>query len=216
VYLVKTALPIVENYIPEIEEFIDNNNKGREIPVGLKEEGGIPSAFDLSSYINLSMTNSGTLCCPDCKNGIYYLGNQDYFNQIVKAGENVCCVEYLGLDDNQLTTLPESMQNLTKLLDLYLDNNELRFLPEWFGALISLETLWLSGNHLTKLPDSFVELEALQSVLLMENRLTSFPNEMNRLISLEFINVFGNDMSEAQLKALRVLLPNCEISIDDN
>lgn len=98
VYLVKTALPIVENYISEIEEFIDNNNKGREIPAGLKEEWGIPSAFDLSSYINLSMTNSGTLCCPDCKNGIYYLGNYRMLNAILENGEKICCIEYLALN----------------------------------------------------------------------------------------------------------------------
>ena len=109
VYLVKTALPIVENYIPEIEDFFANNSGG-----------------DISDYINLSMTNSGTLCCPDCKNGIYYLGNQDYFNQIVKAGENVCCVEYLGLDANSPkgvkccdTDFLSAVQNWIKQLSNY-------------------------------------------------------------------------------------------------
>lgn len=97
IYLVKTALPIIQNYIPEIKEVIDNNNGGKAA-VGLKEEGGILDTYDPSLYINLSMTNSGTLCCPDCKNGIYYLGNQDYFNQIADAGERFCCIESLGLN----------------------------------------------------------------------------------------------------------------------
>jgi hypothetical protein len=38
---------------------------------------------------------------------------------------------------------------------------------------------------------------------------------MNRLSSIEYINVLGNDFSEESLKELRLLLPNCEISIDD-
>jgi hypothetical protein len=81
VYLVKTSLPIVENYIPEIEDFFANNSGG-----------------DISDYINLSMTNSGTLCCPDCKNGIYYLGNYTMLNDILDNGEKICCIEYLALN----------------------------------------------------------------------------------------------------------------------
>ena len=71
------------------------------------------------------------------------------------------------------------------------------------------------NNILIELPSSIVDLSALESLLLMENKLSSFPKDMNRLSSIEYINVFGNDFSEESLKELRLLLPNCEISVDD-
>jgi Leucine-rich repeat (LRR) protein len=70
-------------------------------------------------------------------------------------------------------------------------------------------------NILIELPASFVELSALESLLIMENKLSSFPKDMNRLTSIEYINVYGNDFSEETIEKLRMLLPNCEISIDD-
>jgi len=64
-------------------------------------------------------------------------------------------------DNNQLTTLPESIGNLTSLTTLYLEFNQLTTLPESIGNLTSLTTLYLEFNQLTTLPESIGNLTSL-------------------------------------------------------
>ena len=117
VYLVKSILPIVENYIPEIKDFVNNNPQ-----VGIA--ANLYISEPVQEMLNLSMTNSGNLCCPDCKTGVYYLGNSNFFEQILKLGENFCCVEYIGLDLNYNlkccnTDFLNAIQNWIKQLAAY-------------------------------------------------------------------------------------------------
>ena len=55
----------------------------------------------------------------------------------------------LTLRSNQLTELPDSIQNLTQLESLDLSGNQLTSLPETIGNLTHLKTLYLSNNHLS-------------------------------------------------------------------
>ncbi len=50
----------------------------------------------------------------------------------------------LDLRNNQLTTLPESIGNLTKLKYIKLDDNQLTTLPESIGNLTQLNQLDLN------------------------------------------------------------------------
>jgi len=52
----------------------------------------------------------------------------------------------LKLSNNELTTLPDSIGNLTGLKWLQLSNNELTSLPEEIGNLTGLTELKLSNN----------------------------------------------------------------------
>ena len=54
----------------------------------------------------------------------------------------------LTLDNNNLTTLPESFSNLSSLEELLLQNNKLTSLPESFGELPSLEYSIHNNNFL--------------------------------------------------------------------
>ena len=53
------------------------------------------------------------------------------------------------MQGNELTSLPESIGNLSSLTWLYLDSNQLTLLPESFGSLSSLEELYLENNRLS-------------------------------------------------------------------
>ncbi|MBD3256332.1 MAG: hypothetical protein GF383_14640 [Candidatus Lokiarchaeota archaeon] len=70
------------------------------------------------------------------------------------------CLTVLALDDNQLTTLPESINNLKSLKLLTLDDNNITSLPESVLQLSSLRDLHISNNPLNK--ESKMLLEQLK------------------------------------------------------
>jgi len=76
---------------------------------------------------------------------------------------------------NRLTSLPNSLGNLTSLQLLKCSDNQLTSLPESMGSLNSLEQLLCSGNQLTSLPDSLGNITSLQWLECSFNPLTSLP-----------------------------------------
>lgn len=79
-------------------------------------------------------------------------------------------VSGLGLYKCGLTTLPESIGNLTSLTYLNLESNSIKTLPESIGNLKSLKELLLSNNGLRTLPESIGNLNSLKELWLW-NRL---------------------------------------------
>ncbi|KKL75961.1 hypothetical protein LCGC14_2049670, partial [marine sediment metagenome] len=93
--------------------------------------------------------------------------------------ENLESLRILQLYKNQLTTLPESIGELKALTGLYLHSNNLTYLPESLGNLISLKELELSNNKLNALPNSFWKLKKLKTIDLTNNPLNVDYNSMN-------------------------------------
>ncbi|MFM6203444.1 MAG: leucine-rich repeat domain-containing protein, partial [Dolichospermum sp.] len=77
----------------------------------------------------------------------------------------------LFLGNNQLTTLPESITQLSNLRNLYLSKNRMTPLPESIAQLSNLTVLDLSDNKLTTLPEAIKQLSQLEKLDLRENRL---------------------------------------------
>ena len=66
----------------------------------------------------------------------------------------------MGLEYNQLTSVPAEIGQLTSLRELYLDYNQLPSVPAEVGQLTSLTGLGLECYRLTSVPAAFRELEA--------------------------------------------------------
>lgn len=98
----------------------------------------------------------------------------------------------LDLTDNQLTSLPNSIGNLTALTTLKLSHNRLAALPGTIGNLTALSDLHLDGNWLTTLPDSIGSLTSLTFLELTHNRLTALPESIGNLAVLKTLYLFAN------------------------
>ena len=175
--------------------------------------------YDISTYIqnqiaNLSATNgrlnlngkgltTGQLCkilnalTDDQRNALTSLDLDD--NQLTSLPDsfgNLSALIELGLHNNQLTSLPDSFGDLTALTELRLDQNKLPFLSDSFGNLRALIELGLHNNQLTSLPDSFGDLSALMALYLNENQLTLLPFHFCNLNALSVLELGNNDFDD--------------------
>ena len=148
--------------------------------------------------------------------------------------ENLTKLEVLELQDNKITSLPDSIEYLSHLRNLNLSNNRLteisfRHLKECpltelslshndirgplieseVGELRSLQLLDIRSNHISILSKGSVSMPALQNLLASNNELSSFPVMDGWAELLTFI-VEHNRMEElpkglTSLSKLRVL-----------
>ncbi len=84
----------------------------------------------------------------------------------------------LNLSNNQLSSLPPEISQLSSLTRLSLNNNQLSSLPPEICQLSSLTTLYLNNNQLSSLPPEICQLSSLTWLFLYNNPLTSPPPEI--------------------------------------
>jgi len=123
----------------------------------------------------------------------------------------------LWLNDNNLTTLPKSITNLTNLERLWLSKNKLTTL-KGISNLKNLEMLDLSNNELTTLK-GIDKLTNLKFLSLYGNELTSLPDSIGNLKNLEIMDLRGNPITiddayknKKEIERIKKLLPNTNIS----
>ena len=94
-----------------------------------------------------------------------------------------------------LTELPESIGNLTSLVQLYIDDNNLTTLPESIGNLSNLFYLVANFNNLTALPESIGNLSNLIFLDLGYNEISYIPDSIGNLANLQTLWIFDNQLS---------------------
>jgi len=87
---------------------------------------------------------------------------------------------YLG--ENNISSLPPEIFELSKLQTLGLFHNKITFLPKDIEKLSNLQVLNLQGNQLTTLPSELVKLNALTRLELGRNRISSLPFSIDELV----------------------------------
>jgi Leucine-rich repeat (LRR) protein len=102
--------------------------------------------------------------------------------------------DFLYLHDNELTTLPQSLQRLTKLRYLNLSENAFETIPEVVTHMESLIELRVTDNGLMSIPDRVGRLSHLRELHLRNNKLTSLPESVGALSELRQIDLRGNPL----------------------
>lgn len=75
-----------------------------------------------------------------------------------------CSQRQMRASDNRLTSLPDSLEHLSRLRELHLRNNNLTSLPESIGTLQELRQMDFRGNPLTHLPAAIAALPRLEKL----------------------------------------------------
>lgn len=155
---------------------------------------------DLSSYTSFPHLKRLRIHAEDLNKSTKRLRTADFPNleelTIVKGKEESIDEDHLSilfsspslsnckrviLSNLGLTSVPNGLQNLRKLEQLFLETNKLSEVPDWISSFQKLSQLYLKNNYLTDLPDSLL-------------------NGMNRLRRLE---VQGNKIPERVINKFR-------------
>ncbi len=102
---------------------------------------------------------------------------------------------HLDASNNQITELPTNIDRLVKLRHLNLDGNSLMSLPESVGSLSCLCDLSIARNQFSTLLEWIGRLNQLKSLNLSFNQLNTLPETISDLISLESLNLYHNQLS---------------------
>ena len=126
-------------------------------------------------------------------------------------------LEILDISNNQLTSLPDELKQLTKLKIIFASNNQFTTLPAVLGLCPQLEMIgfksnkinhvpqtslpprlrWLilTDNCIETLPDSLGERPRMQKLALAGNQLTALPSTMDQLTNLELLRISANNLT---------------------
>ncbi|TEW56202.1 protein kinase [Psychromonas sp. RZ22] len=126
-------------------------------------------------------------------------------------------LEILDLSNNQLSSLPDELSQLTQLKIIFASNNCFKVLPSVLGKCPKLEMIgfksnqittvpeaslpkqlrWLilTENCITRLPETLGHRARLQKLALAGNQLTQLPNSFNRLHNLELLRISANQLT---------------------
>jgi leucine-rich repeat protein SHOC2 len=107
------------------------------------------------------------------------------------AGERID-LPWLDLSNRKITSIPESIGDLTYLTRLCLRESELTSLPERLGELVNLIELDLTGNQFTTLPESIGSLNKLIELKVMGNPLKTLPDYLTNLPNLTTLDIRHN------------------------
>ncbi|GBG27788.1 Leucine-rich repeat-containing protein 1 [Hondaea fermentalgiana] len=107
--------------------------------------------------------------------------------------------------NSDLSSLPSSIKQLSKLARLEVESCGLESLPESISALTSLTSLHVGSNKLAALPSGFTALTKLRELDLWDNDLVSLPEKIHRLSALEYADFEGNELSSLPTELVKLL-----------
>ncbi|XP_078583899.1 uncharacterized protein LOC144866412 [Branchiostoma floridae x Branchiostoma japonicum] len=104
-------------------------------------------------------------------------------------------LQYLHLNNNRLSRIPEAIGRLRKLRRFDAFDNLLTSLPQATISLMELEELYVYNNKLTELPDGMDVLQKLERFLVRDNKLEEIPAEICFLYNLKMFDASRNKLS---------------------
>jgi Leucine-rich repeat (LRR) protein len=109
----------------------------------------------------------------------------------------------LSLKNNNLSTLPHSLFELSQLTTLDLSYNPLGFLPNDLSSLRKLTHLHINNIGLYSLPDSLGNLPKLSHIYASTNVISEVPLILSRSARLTFLDIRNNPLNNLHFLFIR-------------
>jgi hypothetical protein len=103
-------------------------------------------------------------------------------------------LEILDLSNNQLSTLPDEINQLTHLKIIFVSNNCFKVLPTALGGCPLLEMVGFKSNQIQEVPAESLPLQ-LRWLILTDNKITSLPEALGERTRLQKLALAGNQLS---------------------
>uniref|UniRef100_A0A7N8XH91 Leucine-rich repeat-containing protein 7 n=1 Tax=Mastacembelus armatus TaxID=205130 RepID=A0A7N8XH91_9TELE len=113
----------------------------------------------------------------------------------VRSIHRLTQLERLDLGSNEFSELPEVLEQIHNLKELWLDNNSLQSIPGTIGKLRQLRYLDLAKNRIETLDTEISGCEALEDLLLSSNMLQHLPDSIGMLKKLTTLKVDDNQLT---------------------
>lgn len=165
----------------------------------------------------LNLSDNRLASIPDSVSDITLLKRLDLscngFDRVPDIVFSLTGLTALELGGSRLQTLSDMIERLTHLKVLNLsDVHGLTSLPESLGNLSELEILTLSSSSVTSLPESLGNLRRLQYLGAEDCCLTTLPESFGNLSRLTYANLSRNPLRSLPGNIFR-LPPNCQVSL---
>ncbi|KAM7538314.1 hypothetical protein Aperf_G00000076912 [Anoplocephala perfoliata] len=133
----------------------------------------------------------------------------NYLNNLPGTFGELSNLEFLDLGGNDFVSIPPSIGSLHNLLELWLDDNQMTSLPNSvlfalkrsypdiaseIGNLHALQQIDVSENRLTSLPSTISGLTSLSDLNLTQNFLDCLPDEIGQLGNLSVLKLNRNQL----------------------
>lgn len=128
-----------------------------------------------------------------CKLLVNSCGLMKFDNRISKLSH----LTLLDLCDNKLCNLPDSLDRLPNLKELYLVKNNFTVVPPVIfnsSMRLTLRLLDMSKNKLNKLPTQICLMEKLTNLKVDNNNISCLPYNIGILTSLKYFSVAKNEL----------------------
>ncbi|MFQ3237419.1 MAG: Leucine-rich repeat (LRR) protein [Paraglaciecola sp.] len=103
-------------------------------------------------------------------------------------------LEILVLSNNQLSSLPDELTQLTKMRIIFASNNMFNTLPEILGQCENLEMVGFKANKINQVLPEALPMK-LRWLILTDNRIETLPNTLGERPLLQKIALAGNQLT---------------------
>jgi len=101
-----------------------------------------------------------------------------------------------GMTRNKISSIPEEIRDLKCLKTLEMNDNNITTLPDWLGELTEVERLDFQSNKLNRIPDSITNLTKLRTLDVRYNEIISLPEDLGNCSELWWLDVGFNALTE--------------------
>lgn len=126
---------------------------------------------------------------------INFVYDSSSITSLFESIKNLSSLRQLTMLYTQLITIPDCIKEFENLSSLVLDNNGIYNLPEEICRLHNLVCLSIDYNRLTSLPTNIGDLTSLRTLNLRHNKLDKLPESFRFLKSLEHLDLYDNDLN---------------------